>query len=91
MMHAYSRSDYEDAVAKFSDGSQSAPQCLRLKVGNRYGQYDRIETEWPSMSLEDKIGHLALLIGRFVPGTTASPRHIITYGYEMLCRTGRLA
>jgi hypothetical protein len=30
------------------------------------------------------------MIGGYVPGDASSPRHVVTYGYEMLCRTGGL-
>jgi hypothetical protein len=89
----YSRSQYEAAVASFTDGGSPAPECLRWKLASRRdrGRYDRVASAWSTMSLEDKVGHIAMLIGHYVRGEADNMRHVITYGYEMLCRRGALS
>lgn len=84
----YSRADYEAAIQNFTDGGQSAPACLSWKFPR---EHEQIASAWPNMSLEAKISHLAMLIGFYVRGTAGNTRHVITYGYEMLCRRQALS
>lgn len=88
----YTRDQYEAAVASFNDGGAKAPDCLRWKMASRCdpGRYDRLANQWPSLTLEEKISHIAVLIGRYVRGEKQNPAHVITYGYELLCRRGAL-
>lgn len=84
----YSRSDYEAAVAAFTDGGQTAPACFRWRSPR---EFEHISGSWRELSLEDKISRLAMLIGYYVEGTAENARHVITYGYEMLCRRNELS
>ena len=42
------------------------------------------------MRLEDRISEVAVMIGNYVRtairGNDSNPRHVITHGYELLCR-----
>lgn len=89
----YSREQYAVAVEAFHDGGQPAPQCLSVKLASRRhpDRYERVAAAWPTMSLEDKVTHLASVVGYYVRGTADDARHVITYGYEMLCRRNTLS
>ena len=51
---------------------------------------DRLRDAWPTMSIEDRVSQTAVMIGHYVPGDASVPRHVVTHGYEALCRTGSL-
>lgn len=85
----YSRAEYESAIANFKWGSQSLPECLQMKLGR---DYDRVAEAWPTAGLESKISHAAMLIGGYVPnGGLENLSHVITHGYEMICRHSKLS
>jgi hypothetical protein len=85
----YSRADYALALQNYSEHEQPLPDALRAKLGR---EYDRVAATWPTASLEAKISHVAMLIGYYVTsGGHENSTHIITYGYEMLCRHSKLS
>lgn len=86
--YRYSRDDYQRAVDNYLDGGSAAPACLRYTLGRRY---PAIQARWNEMSLEDKVSQIATSIGYYVRGTAEDLRHVITYGYEMMCRRGQLS
>ncbi len=89
--HIYDAQQYQaalDAIA-IADGGAAGemPKSLRGYAGKRG---PALEASWPDMSLEDRISAVAVMIGFHVPGDASNPRHVVTYGYEMLCREGSL-
>lgn len=79
----YSRADYALALQNFSEHDLPLPDALRAKLGR---DYHRVAATWPTASLEAKVSHVAMLIGGYLEGSADNARHVITYGYEMLCR-----
>lgn len=86
-----------DAIA-IASGGQAGDMPISLgwfkasrREPNRVGN---LRKAWPTMSLEDRLGELAVMIGSYVRcairGNDSNPRHVITHGYELLCRTGSL-
>src|SRR3546814_20208366 len=85
----YSIAEYESAIANFRWGNQALPDCLQMKLGR---DYNRIAEGWDDAGLESKISHAAMLIGGYVPnGGAENLSHVITHGYEMLCRHSKLS
>lgn len=95
-MHAYSEAQYRAAIAKFSEtenvpADQMPPSLRYCGVARHFaGGSDGLAAAWSSLSLEDKISKLAMRVGSYWRGDASSPWHVVTYGYEMLCRSGRL-
>ena len=95
-MHAYSEDQYEAALRGYAllqgGAADAEPSGLRHTtwVRNRLATADRAGLTWTDLSLEDRISIVAMAIGYFVPHTANENLHRVTYGYEMLCRTGTL-
>ena len=77
-----------DAIA-MANGAQPGdiPKDLYFHLGSRG---EKVKGQWPEMSLEDRVSQVATMFGNYVNGNEDSPRHVITHGYECLCRTGYL-
>lgn len=84
----YSREQYEEAVRTYADAGLRAPECMRFKFPRRI---DALIKDWSTLPLESKITEIAGYIGGFVRGDVRNPAHVITYGYEMLCRRDQLS
>lgn len=86
-LHIYDAQQYQaalDAIAIADGGAVGEmPKSLRSYAGKRGAA---LEASWPDMSLEERISSVAVMIGFHVPGDASSPRYVVTYGYEMLCR-----
>lgn len=82
-----------DAIA-IADGGAAGemPRSVGWFNGSRRDRMraDRLKDAWPTMSLEDRVSQTAVMIGYYVPGDASTPRHVVTHGYEALCRTGSL-
>lgn len=89
--HIYDANQYQaalDAMA-IADGGAAGemPKSLRGYLGKRSAA---VEASWQGASLEERISQVAVMIGFHVPGDVSNPRHVVTYGYEMMCRSGSL-
>lgn len=95
-MHAYDRERYESALGDYAAASgadrTAEPRGLRFTsfTRNRLEALDRQGRSWSDLPLEDRICIVAMAIGYYVQPTANAAQHVITYGYEMLCRTDRL-
>ncbi len=94
-MHRYSRAQYEEALNAFSvsEGGDAGamPPSLAWFLGSRENARAQMIARWSALSLEERISAIAVSIGLYVPGDLSNARHVITYGYEMLCRTQQLS
>lgn len=89
--HLYSRDQQQAAIDAIcaSEGCATGemPRSLGWLLGRRA---DALRARWPALSLEDRVGHIAVQQGGYVPGDASIPQHVLTHGYEALCRTGSL-
>lgn len=94
--HLYDAGQYQTALDAIAVADCCKPGEMPRSVGWFNGSRKdrmrsvRLQDAWPTMSLEDRVSETAVMIGGYVPGDASSPRHVVTYGYEMLCRTGGL-
>ncbi len=89
--HLYSRDQQQTAIDALCAAEGCAPDqpptSLAWSHGRRAGA---LRDRWPSLDLEERVSLIAVQQGRFVPGDVSNPHHVITHGYEALCRTGSL-
>ena len=89
-IYRYSAEEQQQAIdniaVKDAGEPGEMPKSLYFYLGSN-GQKAR--EEWPESSLEDRVSSMATMIGSY-QGELAGDRHIITHGYECLCRTGHL-
>ncbi|MAM84646.1 MAG: hypothetical protein CL472_08270 [Acidobacteria bacterium] len=89
-IYRYTAEEQQQAIDNIAvkDGGKPGemPKSLYFYLGSK-GQKAR--EEWPKASLEDRVSSMAVMIGSY-QGKIAGDRHVITHGYECLCRTGHL-
>lgn len=89
-IYRYSAEEQQKAIDNIAvkDGGKPGemPKSLYFHLGSK-GQ--KAQEEWPETTLENRVSKMATMIGSY-EGERAGDRHVITHGYECLCRTGHL-
>jgi hypothetical protein len=92
-VHLYTADQQQAAIDAMAVREGAKPGDMPPSLGHFVGsrRRDQVQAGWASKSLEDRVGEVAVMIGGFVPGDVTVPAHVVTHGYEALCRTGQLS